>query len=845
MSGLLQRGLIFLNLYDLPKKQSVAEVSDASTEGISAEDQKDIRAQIEQVALENRIRATPEVFAYEALKKGSLFPIVVNIIAVVVLASGLALLAFFFSKNESRIAGQNTQITTAEGQILQEVKREAAQQIQQKDQQISDIQGRLQQISTERSQLLSDMNGKIQTREAELKAQMETQLAAERTKLQAEGVSQTEITRRLEALQQANTAALTSQMDTFRKQAEAQRAQQADNLQKLQNEYQKNLAQATVDRQQIQQQADQKVVQLQAQLQGQIAQSEQQLTAAQQQLQALQDTNQKDQLVSTQITGFYTEIRKDVDAHNYPEALKTLTTMKNYLSTDTVLQLASIRDRRPAELFIINSLTSLVTQEMQQTTQTASTVIAAASIIDQANALAAQASGLLKQGDTSQAQSVYAKALALVPGIEASHQFFIDQDAQRIAELQKQLDDLKAQQTHLAAEGDTLRARIATQDRQIAAETAQNLKLVQSQQTALTQNSASQTKITAALDQARKLYDAGQYQQSLDQYRTALSYLSAGGAASADQIAESGFRLQSAATVKAASDQAAPLLAAAQKLAQESKFAQAIDGYAQIITTYPMARQLPTAVDGLKAAFSQQVSTLQGQIASLTRERDQLSTQVASLKSAGPQTGGAGAPSGTPQDSANVTALTAENRSLTDRITGLNTQVASLRQQLSDATTKLSTAEQQHAASVAALDSAQKELSRIRPAGEAYTSLKNAYAGFASAEDSLMGAPQSSGSTTLPSQATMLKGKVLLDQFLASDQARTLFPGLLDRIHQYDRGFESSGRSSALSDVSDIVYNLSQYTTQKDRASYLTQQIGQATDAATRSFLESLSKLVG
>ena len=845
MSGLLQRGLIFLNLYDLPKTHAVAEASTSSTEGISAEDQKDIRAQIEKVALENRIRATPEVFAYEALKRGALFPIAVNIIAVIVLGSGLALLAFFFSRNQTRIAGQNTQITTAEGQILQEVKREAAQQIQQKDQQISDIQGRLQQISVERSKLLSDMNGKIQSREAELKAQMETQLAAERTKLQAEGVSQAEITRRLQAIQQANAAALTTQMDAFRKQAEAQRAQLADNLQKLQTEYQKNLAQATVDRQQIQQQADQRVVQLQAQLQGQIAQSRQQLTAAQQQLQALQDTNQKDQLASTQITGFYTEIRKDVDAHNYPEALKTLTTMRNYLSSDTVLQLASIRDRRPAELFIIDSLTALVTQEMQQTSQTASTVIAAASIIDQANALAAQASGLLKQGDTKQAQSVYGKALALVPGIEASHQFFVDQDAQQITAMQKQLDDLKAQQANLTTEGDTLRARLAAQNGQITAETAQNLKLVQSQQAALAQNSASQAKIAAALDQARKLYDAGQYQQSLDQYRTALSYLSAGAAASANQMAESGYRLQSAATVKAASDQAAPLLAAAQKLAAESKYTQAVDEYARIITAYPMARQLPTVVDEMKTAFAGQVTTLQGQIASLTRERDQLSTQVASFKSTAAQSGGAGTPSATTETGANATALTAENKSLAARISGLNTQVASLQQQLADTTAKLSTAQQEHAASVAALVSVQRDLARVRPDSEAYASLKKAYAGFATAENSLMGEPQANGSPALPSQAVMLKGKVLLDQFLASDQTRALFPGLLDRIHQYDRGFESSGRSSALSDVSDIVYNLSQYTNQKDRASYLTQQIGQATDAATRSFLESLSKLVG
>ncbi len=845
MSGLLQRGLTFLSHSNGHDEDGLDELDLAGTEGISKEDQEDIRSQIEEVAAKNRISISPELFSYRALKKGSVFPIVINLIAIMVLGGGLTLMAYLFGRSENRITGQDAKITSAEGEILQEVKREATQQIQQKNQEIASIQTRLQQIGTEKTQLQQNMESRVQAREAALKTQMDAELAAERARLQGQGVSQVEITRQLDALRSAQTAQYNSQTEQFRQQAEAERSKLAANLQNLEAEYQSNLATATADRAKILDDSQKRITDLQTQLQGQISQSEQQLSQAQSQLQALQETSQKQQLAATQITGFYTTVRNDVTQHNYSAALATLSSLQDYLSSDAVLQLSSVRERRPAELFIISSLTTLIQQQSQQNSQDTQGLIAAASIVDQARSLAAQASEQLQQGNTQVAADMYKKALALVPGIAASHQYFIDLDAAQIADMKKQVADLEQQQKILS----TNRSGV---EQQLQAELARNRADVQKATADQASGRAAQSKLENSLDQARRLYAAANYQASIDQYRLALSYLPVGSplvGTTVQQIADAGYRVQSAATVAAASAQAAPVLRRARDLSTSGKFAEAIDAYAELIRDYPFATQIPAALQGMRSAYASQMSSLQDQITSLTQERDRISSQ-------------SGSAGGTNSE---VSTLTAENKRLTNQVASLQGQIQSLQQERTSLSDKLGQAEKDLSAarkaggstSVASngsqpggpvLETAtQQELGRLRQVDTQYRALQNNYQSYASSEDALLGPPPpaTDANAPLPAQASLLKSKVMLDKFLSSDQMKTLFPALLDRIRQYDRGFEASGRATAVSQMTDLVYNLSQLSSASDRRALIQQQLGRTSNPDMQSFLRELGTLVG
>ena len=72
--------------------------------GISEEDQKDVLRQIERVATQNRMDVRPEEFAVKAAKRGILFPVLVNLVAVIALVGGLGALYFFFQKGETQLS---------------------------------------------------------------------------------------------------------------------------------------------------------------------------------------------------------------------------------------------------------------------------------------------------------------------------------------------------------------------------------------------------------------------------------------------------------------------------------------------------------------------------------------------------------------------------------------------------------------------------------------------------------------------------------------------------------------------------------------------------------------------
>jgi len=56
-------------------------------------------------------------------------------------------------------------------------------------------------------------------------------------------------------------------------------------------------------------------------------------------------------------------------------------------------------------------------------------------------------------------------------------------------------------------------------------------------------------------------------------------------------------------------------------------------------------------------------------------------------------------------------------------------------------------------------------------------------------------------------QDGLVEAKLHLNTFLASSE--DTFPGLWNRIKRYDAAFEQAGRSSAIDDINEIVYELS------------------------------------
>ena len=111
MSGLFQRALEIRNHAQGETEGEEFLLDEKS--GISKEDQQEILQEIEKVSQESRISVTPETMAIRAVKKGFLFPLLVNILFAVLLAGGGYALYYLFQRGETILMEEGSAIASA------------------------------------------------------------------------------------------------------------------------------------------------------------------------------------------------------------------------------------------------------------------------------------------------------------------------------------------------------------------------------------------------------------------------------------------------------------------------------------------------------------------------------------------------------------------------------------------------------------------------------------------------------------------------------------------------------------------------------------------------------------
>lgn len=566
------------------------ELSFDAESGISKEDQKDILRAIENVVTENKIATTPEDFVVKAVKRGILFPTLVIAAAAAALVVGGAAFYLLFQQGETKIVRGTLGTITAEGQLIQAVRQEANARIEEKNQEITSIQGRLVDIDKQRQDLQSNMDTKVNQREQELRAQMTSVLAAEKSRLEAEGLSKQVVALRMQELEKQRSAQLARQLDAFRKEADAQRLLAERNLATLQKNYEANLAQANTERQQAMADAQRR----EAELKGQFSQKTQTLESAkaraEQQLAAIAAQREKEDLVTSQLTGLYGVVHDNISQHQYDKALEGLKSLREFVERPDIATLPAMSQRHEFDEFVIDSLASYVQGEIDKAKIDTATLLQAANQFTILRQRVSEAQDLLKAGKTADAEKAYAQALNLIPEVAASYAYFVGRDKE--------------------------------------AEAARQARLAQ------------------ALDSAEASLGAGNFAAAAVSYRAALAYLPV----SSDRLDKAvsnleaaGLALGSREASRTESRAAAGMLAQADTLRSQGKYDDALAGYLNLLARHPLADQSKDAIAGIQAAvksISENVGTassaaqasLSAQIASLQQELTARRNDIAGLQ---------------------------------------------------------------------------------------------------------------------------------------------------------------------------------------------------------------------
>ena len=566
----------------------MSDIQFDSEAGISKEDQKDVLQEIENVVTKNRIVTTPEDFIVKANKRGVLFPVLVVISAVAALGIGGSAFYFLFQRGESQIKRGAVGTITAEGQLIQAVRREANGKILEKNQEINTIQGRLADIDKQRQDLQSNMDSKVSQKELQLRAQMASALEAEKERLQKEGLSKQAIALRMQQLEAQRASQLQHAMDAFKKEAEGARLQAEQNLKTMQQEFSANLAKANTDRQQAILDAQKRELDLK----GQFAQKTQSLEAtsaqATQALNTLVAQREKEDLVTGQLVGLYTGVRDQIAHADYTQALASLQSLREFVNRSDVVVLPALAKRHDVDLFVIDSLANLVQTEIQKAKADTASLLEAANEITELKKSVTDAQELFKAGKVAEAEKAYAEALDTIPEIAATYGYFVNRDKQTEA--------------------------------------------------------ARQERLTQALDKADAAAKAENFTLAAADYRTALVYLPS----SSDRLDRIIANIEQAGNLEgfqrlsqSQSNSAAALLTQADALRSQGRFEDALNGYMNLVAQYRYSMQVKDALKGIQASakglndnaaaaaaakVKDDIAKLQGQIDSMKTELQRVTT---------------------------------------------------------------------------------------------------------------------------------------------------------------------------------------------------------------------------
>jgi chromosome segregation ATPase len=290
-----------------------SETAFDSNAGFSEEEQQEILGEINALSSENHIAPEAGDLKTQAKKKGTLFPLLVNLAAILLLAGGFAFLMLSHGHDEQDIREGSVTLGLTERRLIQEIRQETTRQISEKEQEINSILSKLSDADTEYRQLQVSIETltEEQKQRAEYLLQMQNDYRSTLTGLQEE---------RSKILEDSRT-----QEAALRAQAE-ERARE---------------------------------------LSSRIDQGQQDLSAAMEELRRLSNEQDRAQAAESQLGGYYASVNDMVKSGRLGDAANTLQQMRGFLNTPALQGIRSIENRRQAHLAAIASLEAAVAEAVK------------------------------------------------------------------------------------------------------------------------------------------------------------------------------------------------------------------------------------------------------------------------------------------------------------------------------------------------------------------------------------------------------------------------------------------------------------------------------------------------
>ena len=407
------------HLPDMPEDDSQFLILEDAQ--LSEEDRQEIFEEIEKVVEANRIPVTDSLFSIKPQKKGSLFPVLLNLVTLALIAGGVFFAFRFFQSKQDTLSLETQQYLSTEGKLIEEIRKESRQKLEQKEEEINRIQSELEDLDRQSRELANTMEENIRAREEELRRELEAELEAERERLRAQGISTEEIEEQVTALETERRAQFDQQLAEFRQESRAELEQKEQELVEARALAQQILEEANSERAELEQDLARRESELRAQFESEREALESRSSEAEARLRELSEIRERESLINDQIIGSYADIIEKIQLNNFDQAESGLEELRNFIQTPSLQSLPSISKRRGVELFIIDTLEENLSKESASAEADTSSLLENANLVVAARELVQRADTAANQGDRETARTLYTQALGVVPALNRAY----------------------------------------------------------------------------------------------------------------------------------------------------------------------------------------------------------------------------------------------------------------------------------------------------------------------------------------------------------------------------------------------------------------------------------------
>ncbi|GAB1483791.1 hypothetical protein MASR2M78_26070 [Treponema sp.] len=431
--------------------------------GISGDDRREIIAHIEKILHRNRVDLSEDRYIFKPSRRGFVLPLLANIL---ILSSTLVLVYFLssaFSTREETELREGAALASAEGRLLQELKRDSDTQLQEKDASIIALRKQLENLDLQSSALSVSYDERLKIKETELRASIKQELESERARLSSEGLEASQVQDRLIQLQTDKEIRLQADLALFKRQLEAEKNAADAKLAKLRDDYRNQLVTLNAERNKIQADSRKKEEELRSAaeaktraLELRTVQESEKLSEARSELARIEEERRVLKINESRITGFYNLISAAFTEHRFADALASSEALRSFLNDPAIVASDKLQSRRNADLFASEYFARNARAEIDKSRSDVDLLLRQAALLESLRTSASKAAAAVAAQETDVALRWYGEVLSIIPESQIAHRFILgrlrDQTETELAALNDEKSALSAERDSLRVE---------------------------------------------------------------------------------------------------------------------------------------------------------------------------------------------------------------------------------------------------------------------------------------------------------------------------------------------------------------------------------------------------------